>query len=108
LADAFGSVPREVLWAVLAKIGVPPYLTYVIKRMDVDLRVTFDLSGEPAEVPCMVGVKQGNPLSLALFLFVMHACLVSLEKAMPAVAKLRYRTSTRMEGQRGGKVSGTD
>ena len=51
LAKAFGSVPRDVLWAVLAKIGVPPHLTYVIKRMNVNLKVAFDLNGEPVELP---------------------------------------------------------
>jgi len=38
----------------------------------------------------------------------MQACLESLEKAVPAVAKLRYRTSPRTEGQMGGKVHCTD
>ena len=43
-------MPRGVLWQVLAKMGVPPHLSYVIKRMDVYLKVTFDLNGEPVEV----------------------------------------------------------
>jgi hypothetical protein len=62
--------------------------------MNVDLKVIFDLNGEPVEVPCTVGIKKGYPLSPTLFLFVMKACLGSLEKAMPAGAKLRYRTNT--------------
>ena len=41
------SVPRDVLWAVLAKMGVPAHLIHVIKRMNADLKVTFDLNGEP-------------------------------------------------------------
>jgi hypothetical protein len=55
-----------------------------------------------------VGVKKGCPLNPTLYLFVMQACLESLKKAMPADAKLRCRTNTRTEGQRGGNVSGTD
>ena len=66
LVKAFDSVPRDVLWAVLAKIGVPAHLIHVIKRMNADLKVTFDLNGEPVEVPCTVGVKQGCPLSPTL------------------------------------------
>ena len=76
--------------------------------MNVDLKVIFDLNGEPVEVPCTVGIKKGYPLSPTLFLFVMQACSKSLEKAMPADAKLRDRTNTRTEGQTGGNVSGTD
>ena len=53
-------------------------------------------------------VKQGYPLSKTTFLFVMDAFLVSLEKAMPADTRPRYRTSTRKEGRRGDNVSGTN
>ena len=108
LVKAFDSVPRDILFSVLAKFGVPPHLIRVIKRMNTDLQVTFDLNGEPVAVPCTVGVKQGCPLSPTLFLFVMQACLESLEKAMSEESKLKFRTNTRMEGKNGGKVSGTD
>ena len=108
LVKAFDSVPRDVLFAVLAKFGVPPHLVSVIKRMNTDLQVSFNLNGEPVAVPCTVGVKQGCPLSPTLFLFVMQACLESLEKAMPADAKLEFRTNTRTKGRNGGHVSGTN
>ena len=72
--------------------------------MNVDLKVIFDLNGEPVEVPCTVGIKKGYPLSPTLFLFAMQACLEFLETAMPADAELLYRTSTRTEGQLSGKA----
>ena len=108
LVKAFDSVPREVLFSVLAKFGVPPHLIHAIKRMNADLEVKFDLGGEPIAVPCSVGVKQGCPLGPTLFLFVMQACLESLERATPEEAKMHFRTNTRMEGKNGGKASGTD
>jgi hypothetical protein len=108
LVKAFDSVPRGVLFEVLRKFGVPPHLIHVIKRMNTDLMVTFDLGGEPVAVPCTVGVKQGCPLSPTLFLFVMQACLESLNSAMPSNAKLEFRTNTRLQGKCGGNVSGTD
>ena len=71
------------------------------------LQVAFELGSEPVAVPCTVGVKQGCQLSPALFLFVMQACLETLEKAMPEDSKLQFQTDTRV-GERGGKISGTD
>ena len=59
LARALGTVPRDVLFAVLAKLDVPPRLIRVIKRMNTDLQVTYDLNGEPVVVPCTGGVRQG-------------------------------------------------
>ena len=76
--------------------------------MNTDLKVGFDLNDEPVAVPCTVGVKQGCPLSPTLLLFVMQACLESLAKAMPADAKLKFRTNTCTEGRKGGRVSGTN
>ena len=67
LVKAFDSVPRDVLFTVLAKFGVPPHPVNVIKLMNTDLKVGFDLNGEPAAVPCTVGVKQGCPLSRSFF-----------------------------------------
>ena len=40
LVKAFDSVPRDVLFTVLAKFGVPPYLVSVIKRVKTDLQVS--------------------------------------------------------------------
>jgi hypothetical protein len=37
----------------------------------------------------------------------MQACWESLEKAMPADVKLKYRTNTKTEGKNGGHVSST-
>ena len=41
LVKAFDSVPRDVLFTVLEKFGVPPHLLRVIKRMNTDLQVAF-------------------------------------------------------------------
>jgi len=41
---------------------MPPHLISVIKRMNTDLQVTFNLNGEPVAVPC----TGGNLLTQAL------------------------------------------
>ena len=96
LMKAFGSVPRDVLFTVLAKFGVPPHLLRVIKRMNADLQVAFELGSEPIALPCTVGAKKGFPLSPTNFIFVMQACLETLEKATPGDQKLQFQTDTRI------------
>ena len=75
--------------------------------MNAELEGAFDLNGEPVAVPCSVGVQQGCPLSPAFFLFVMQACLKLLDRAMPAEAKPRLCTNTRISTD-GGIWPGTD
>ena len=83
LVKAFDSVPQDVLFTVLANFGVPPHMLRVIKRINEDLQVAFEFDSEPVAVPCTAGAKKGCPLSPALFLFAMRACLEALKKAMP-------------------------
>ena len=66
-----------------------PHLVFVIKDLNVDLKMTFDLNNEPAEVPSVQsGSFTGALLSSILLHFVIQACLESLEKAMQAEAAL--------------------
>ena len=60
LVQAFDSVPRDLLFTVLSKFGVPPHLVSVIKRMNTDLHVIFDLNGEPVAVPWSTFVHLGD------------------------------------------------
>ena len=107
LVKAFDSVPRDVLWKVLAKFGVPPHLLKVIMRMHENLTVTFELAGVTVEVPNKSGVKQGEPQAPKLFNFVMQACLGSLGESWQA-GSLKFHTNTKISGARGGKVSGNN
>ena len=70
-------------------------------RVHTDLEVKFDLG-------CSLGVKQGCSLKPTHFLFVMKVCLESPERTITEKSKMHFRTNTRMEGENGGKVSGTD
>ena len=60
--------------------GVRAHLIRVTKRMNADLKVTFDLNGEPVEVPCTVGVKQGCPPSEPDTLPFRHASLFGVPR----------------------------
>ena len=84
LVKAFGTVPRDVLFVVLAKFGVPPHLTSDIKFMKTDLQVTFDLNDEPVVVPCTGGAKHVRPLHPAALAAV--SCWVVLVRVRASVS----------------------
>ena len=65
---AFDSVPRPVLWEVLAKAGVSTRILNAIKAMyDKDTACVWTPDGLTDKFDCNIGVKQGCPLSPNLF-----------------------------------------
>uniref|UniRef100_H3H9D1 Reverse transcriptase domain-containing protein n=1 Tax=Phytophthora ramorum TaxID=164328 RepID=H3H9D1_PHYRM len=69
LKNAFGSVPQELLWEVLQRMGVPPAFVEVCQGLYQDAAFTV---GNAADGPTdlvrqLVGVFQGCPLSPHLF-----------------------------------------
>jgi Reverse transcriptase (RNA-dependent DNA polymerase) len=83
LVKAFDSVNREMLWKVLAKMGVPPTLIKVIEKMYRDVRINCDVNGTLFSFESKSGVKQGDPLAPVLFLFAIQAALESMNKQWP-------------------------
>ena len=78
LIKAFPGVSRELMYAVLAKFGVPPHLVKLIKRLHTGVVAKLAVGSNDLEMPCTSGTKQGDPLAAILFLFVMQACLETL------------------------------
>lgn len=79
LVKAFPSVPREGLWAVLAKFGVPKHMLTLIERIHTGVVAKLAVGEEDIEMPNTSGTKQGDPLAAILFLFHMQACLETLD-----------------------------
>ena len=71
LVKAFDRVPRELLWQLLEKFGVPPKLVRLLKAVHKDLLVKFEVEGLEHEVNCTIGVKQGDILGPVLFIIYM-------------------------------------
>uniref|UniRef100_H3GYD1 Reverse transcriptase domain-containing protein n=1 Tax=Phytophthora ramorum TaxID=164328 RepID=H3GYD1_PHYRM len=82
LKNAFGSVPQELLWEVLQRMGVPPAFVEVCQGLYQDAAFTV---GNAADGPTdlvrqLVGVFQGCPLSPHLFTAAISPLLHALDR----------------------------
>jgi hypothetical protein len=69
IVKAFDRVPRELLWKIMARLGVPAKLIDLLKALHANVKVRFELEGEDTIVVSTVGVKQGDILGPILYLF---------------------------------------
>ena len=77
LVKAFDKVPRDMLWLVLQKFGVPPKPINLLKALHTNLKVNFESHGVEETFLSTVGVKQGDILGPILFNFYIAAILIS-------------------------------
>jgi len=80
LVKAFDRVPRELLWQVLAKSGVPPKLINLLKQLHSNCKVNFRIAELSRSFRSTIGVKQGDTLGPLLFIFFITAILHSWRK----------------------------
>ena len=68
LTKAYDTVPRALLWQIMADIGVPAQFVAALQSMYADLVCQVRVEGcVGAEFESIIGVKQGCPLSPTLF-----------------------------------------
>ena len=77
LVKAFDRVPREMLWAVLEKFGVPPKLINILKALHKNIDVKFEVDGVTHTIKCIIGVKQGDILGPILFVMYIAAVMIT-------------------------------
>jgi hypothetical protein len=81
---AFDTVPREILWARLASLGIDGHMLSTLQAMyaqvDACVKLGKYVSGT---FPCLMGVKQGCPLSPTLFGLLIDAFEKFLASALP-------------------------
>jgi hypothetical protein len=77
LVKAFDRVPRELLWAVMLKQGVPPKLVSLLKAMHATVHVKFEIDGVARILASIIGVKQGDLLGPDGFTFFMAAVMAT-------------------------------
>ena len=105
LIKAFDSTPRDVLFTLLKKIGVPPRMLDVIKRMHQAVVVSTMVGDIKVTVPNEGGVKQGENSAPKYFLTVVQAIIEVYKDKYPA-AQFEFRCNTRQGGDRAGRVAG--
>ena len=68
LTKAFDTVPRELLWKILAKYGVPNKFLKILQLFHSNMEATVSINGmESPSFPVEMGVKQGDVLAPVLF-----------------------------------------
>ena len=77
LVKAFDRVPRELLWEVMLKQGVPPKLVSLLKAMHATVNVKFVVDGIESVLASIIGVKQGDVLGPDGFIFYMAAVMAT-------------------------------
>jgi hypothetical protein len=80
LVKAFDRVPRELLWEVLLKFGVPPKIVNLLKCLHKRVVVKFSVDGKVHTLLSIIGVKQGDILGPILFLFFIAAVMITWKK----------------------------
>ena len=73
LVKAYDTINHEMLVKILQQYGAPKKFTNVIERYYSNLKVKLQIGNEKQEIPQTVGVRQGDPLSPVLFLFIISA-----------------------------------
>ena len=77
LVKASDRVPRELLWNVLSKFGVPPKLIRLLQSLHAHVEVTFTVNEITHVIECIIGVKQGDILGPILFTFYLAAIVIT-------------------------------
>ena len=80
LVKAFDRVPRELLWDILSKFGVPEKLVRVLRALHHRVEVKFSICNITKTITCIIGVKQGDILGPVLFLFYIAAIILTWRK----------------------------
>jgi len=80
-SKAFDSVITEFLYSIMEKMGFPKKFISIIKAIDVDATARVVINGAASQAfNILRGSRQGDPLSMDKFTFVLNPLLIALHK----------------------------
>ena len=102
---AFDSVPREALFAVLRRYGMPDHFVKVLIRLHYGAQIKVKIGEVDSEIDSTIGVRQGSCEGPVLFLFIMQAAMETLEWP-DGVSKPEFMTREygKITGERSSRV----
>ena len=80
LVKAFDRVPRELLWKILEKFGVPEKIIFLLRSLHQNVCVKFSVCDIEHSMKSIIGVKQGDILGPVLFTFHIAAIMSTWRK----------------------------
>jgi hypothetical protein len=80
LVKAYDTVNRELLWKILARLGVPPQMIRVLQKLYKNVTYHMNVAGMKKSFESTCGVKQGDNLGPILFIFMIQAVSTTLDK----------------------------
>ena len=80
LVKAFDRVPRELLWKILEKFGVPEKIIFLLRSLHQNVCVKFSVCDIEHSMNSIIGVKQGDILGPVLFTFHIAAIMMTWRK----------------------------
>ena len=89
LVKAFDTVPREALFAVLRRFGLPDHFVNIVIRLHENARIKVKVGEVESELESSIGVRQGSCEGPVLFLFIMQTAMESMKWPVP---KPEFRT----------------
>jgi hypothetical protein len=83
LVKAFNTVPRDALFAVLRRYGLPNNFLNIIIRLHKNAKTKVKIGSVNSEIKSSIGVQQGSCEGPVLFLFIMQAALETMKWPVP-------------------------
>jgi hypothetical protein len=83
LMKAFDTVPRDALFAVLRRYGLPNNFVNIIIRLHKNAKIKVKIGSVDSEIESSIGVRQGSCEGPVLFLFIMKAALETMKWPVP-------------------------
>jgi hypothetical protein len=75
LVKAFDTVPREALFAIIRRFGLPDHFVNIVIRLHENALINVKIGEDDSEVESYIGVRRGSCEGPILFLFIMQAAM---------------------------------